>query len=137
MRGSKRPLSLISGWFRRQPAKVKAFLGVAVGIATLVFIRSVVGGYNNLFVATEASHVVPCTLLALGVHPSTSHNLVNRISVGAASVTHDEEHKAFRAKAMEYHPDQNQGNKEAAEAKFKEVMVSYEAIKLERKNGRP
>lgn len=70
---------------------------------------------------------------------------------------------AFRAKAMQYHPDQNQNNKgeltllvsdhllfrkkkilpvillvsfstEAAEAKFKEVMASYDAIKLERKN---
>ncbi|RWR73968.1 dnaJ subfamily C member 7 isoform X1 [Cinnamomum micranthum f. kanehirae] len=43
--------------------------------------------------------------------------------------------KAFRTKAKEYHPDQNQNNTEAAEAKFKEVMTSYEAIKLERKNG--
>ncbi|KAK1299660.1 hypothetical protein QJS10_CPB13g00061 [Acorus calamus] len=42
---------------------------------------------------------------------------------------------AFRAKAMEYHPDQNPDNKEAAEAKFKDVMTSYEAIKQERKNG--
>lgn len=42
---------------------------------------------------------------------------------------------AFRRKAMEYHPDQNQNNKEDAEAKFKEVMISYEAIKLERRNG--
>lgn len=41
---------------------------------------------------------------------------------------------AFRAKALEYHPDQNQDNKEAAEAKFKEIMASYEAIKEERKN---
>ncbi|WOK95589.1 hypothetical protein Cni_G04296 [Canna indica] len=41
---------------------------------------------------------------------------------------------AFRAKAMEYHPDQNQENKETAEAKFKEVMTSYDAIKLERKS---
>ncbi|KAJ0981843.1 hypothetical protein J5N97_010098 [Dioscorea zingiberensis] len=41
---------------------------------------------------------------------------------------------AFRAKAMKYHPDQNQNNKEDAEAKFKEVMASYEAIKLERKS---
>lgn len=41
---------------------------------------------------------------------------------------------AFRKKAKEFHPDQNQHNKEAAEAKFKEVMTSYEAIKLERKN---
>lgn len=44
---------------------------------------------------------------------------------------------AFRTKAMECHPDQNQGNKEAAEAQFKEVMISYEAIKQERKNGKP
>ncbi|KAJ4845180.1 hypothetical protein Tsubulata_013704 [Turnera subulata] len=41
---------------------------------------------------------------------------------------------AFRAKAKEFHPDQNQENKEVAEAKFKEVMVSYEAIKQERKD---
>uniref|UniRef100_A0A2P2JTD6 J domain-containing protein n=1 Tax=Rhizophora mucronata TaxID=61149 RepID=A0A2P2JTD6_RHIMU len=41
---------------------------------------------------------------------------------------------AFRTKAKEFHPDQNQDNKEAAEAKFKEVMMSYEAIKQERKN---
>ncbi|KAK9097105.1 hypothetical protein Sjap_022602 [Stephania japonica] len=40
--------------------------------------------------------------------------------------------KAFRAKALEFHPDQNQDNKEAAEVKFKEVMTSYEAIKKER-----
>ncbi|KAF5456060.1 hypothetical protein F2P56_025574 [Juglans regia] len=41
---------------------------------------------------------------------------------------------AFRTKAKEFHPDQNQDNKDAAEAKFKEVMTSYEAIKQERKN---
>ncbi|XP_020570734.1 uncharacterized protein LOC110017917 [Phalaenopsis equestris] len=43
---------------------------------------------------------------------------------------------AFRAKAMECHPDQNQENKEAAEEKFKEVLKSYEAIKSERRNER-
>ncbi|WOL16995.1 hypothetical protein Cni_G25783 [Canna indica] len=37
--------------------------------------------------------------------------------------------KAFREKAMECHPDVNQDNKEAAEAKFKEVMMAYEAVK--------
>lgn len=41
---------------------------------------------------------------------------------------------AFRTKAMEVHPDQNQDNREAAEERFKEVVKSYEAIKLERKN---
>ncbi|KAG9141808.1 hypothetical protein Leryth_013936 [Lithospermum erythrorhizon] len=48
----------------------------------------------------------------------------------------DEIKSAFRAKAKEFHPDQNQQNKVAAEAKFKEVMTSYEAIKSERKNTR-
>ncbi|CAK9312489.1 unnamed protein product [Citrullus colocynthis] len=43
---------------------------------------------------------------------------------------------AFQSKAKQFHPDQNQDNKEAAEAKFKEVMTSYEAIKSERKNSR-
>ncbi|XP_028806972.1 dnaJ homolog subfamily C member 7 homolog [Neltuma alba] len=41
---------------------------------------------------------------------------------------------AFRTKAKEYHPDQNQDNREAAEAKFKEVVNSYETIKKEREN---
>ncbi|KAH7862308.1 hypothetical protein Vadar_002777 [Vaccinium darrowii] len=44
---------------------------------------------------------------------------------------------AFRAKAMQYHPDQNQDNKELAEVKFKEVMTSFEAIKTERKSNKP
>ncbi|CAO2833902.1 unnamed protein product [Amaranthus hypochondriacus] len=48
----------------------------------------------------------------------------------------DEIKSAFRAKALEYHPDQNQDNKDAAEAKFKEVLTSYEAIKSERKNSK-
>lgn len=51
-----------------------------------------------------------------------------------APYTEAEIKTAFRTKAKEFHPDQNQDNKEAAEAKFKEVMISYEAIKLERKN---
>ncbi|KAI7747571.1 hypothetical protein M8C21_010285 [Ambrosia artemisiifolia] len=49
--------------------------------------------------------------------------------------TDDEIKTAFRSKAKQYHPDQNQENKEAAEAKFKEIMTSYEAIKSERKNN--
>ncbi|KHG12368.1 Chaperone DnaJ [Gossypium arboreum] len=50
--------------------------------------------------------------------------------------TEDEIKTAFRAKAKQFHPDQNQDNKEVAEAKFKEVMMSYEAIKQERKSTR-
>ncbi|KAL0439480.1 UNVERIFIED_CONTAM: Chaperone protein DnaJ [Sesamum latifolium] len=54
----------------------------------------------------------------------------------AKPYTDDEIKSAFRTKAKEFHPDQNRDNKEFAEAKFKEVMVSYEAIKSERKNTR-
>ncbi|KAF6136766.1 hypothetical protein GIB67_020088 [Kingdonia uniflora] len=54
----------------------------------------------------------------------------------ATPYTEAEIKMAFRTKAKEYHPDQNQNDKNAAEAKFKEVMTSYEAIKLERKNGK-
>ncbi|KAH7444930.1 hypothetical protein KP509_02G098600 [Ceratopteris richardii] len=36
---------------------------------------------------------------------------------------------AYRAKAMEYHPDRNQHRKEYAEAKFREVVAAYEALK--------
>ncbi|CDP01000.1 unnamed protein product [Coffea canephora] len=52
----------------------------------------------------------------------------------AKPYTDDEIKSAFRAKAMEFHPDQNQDNQQLAEAKFKEVMISYEAIKTERNN---
>ncbi|KAF3447482.1 hypothetical protein FNV43_RR12668 [Rhamnella rubrinervis] len=49
--------------------------------------------------------------------------------------TDNEIKAAFRTKAKEFHPDQNQNNKEVAEAKFKEVMTSYEAIKKERESN--
>ncbi|KAE9457275.1 hypothetical protein C3L33_10811, partial [Rhododendron williamsianum] len=67
---------------------------------------------------------------------------VVRFSAWLRKVPHtdDEIKTAFRAKAKEFHPDQNQDNKggaESAEAKFKEVMTSYEAIKMERKNKKP
>lgn len=54
----------------------------------------------------------------------------------AKPYTDDEIKSAFRAKAMEFHPDQNQDNQQLAEAKFKEVVISYEAIKTERKNNK-
>lgn len=36
---------------------------------------------------------------------------------------------AFRAKAMQYHPDRNQHRKDFAETKFREVVSAYEALK--------
>jgi molecular chaperone DnaJ len=43
------------------------------------------------------------------------------------TATHDEIKTAYRKLAMKYHPDQNQGNKEAEE-KFKEVAEAYEVL---------
>ena len=43
------------------------------------------------------------------------------------SATEDEIKKAYRSLAMKYHPDQNQGDKEA-EDKFKEVAEAYEVL---------
>ncbi|TYH39221.1 hypothetical protein ES332_D12G165200v1 [Gossypium tomentosum] len=85
-------------WVRRQPPKVKTFLAVVSGMAALVLLRVIVNDHDNLFVAAELSIlseslsssisspkrrlvlVVPCAVLALCIHPTTFHNLLNRIS---------------------------------------------------------
>ncbi|CAM6008345.1 unnamed protein product [Sphagnum balticum] len=36
---------------------------------------------------------------------------------------------AFRTKALEYHPDQNQGNKQVAEVKFRQLLESYHTLR--------
>ncbi|CAF1701999.1 hypothetical protein HID58_052743 [Brassica napus] len=69
------------------------------------------------------------------VYPLSHHYSVLGLSRSRATpYTEAEIKKAFREKAMEFHPDQNQVNKDVAEAKFKEVLLSYEAIKEERKD---
>lgn len=37
--------------------------------------------------------------------------------------------KAYKKSALRYHPDKNPDNREAAEAKFKNVSEAYEALK--------
>ncbi len=46
----------------------------------------------------------------------------------------DEIKKAFRKKAMQYHPDRHKGDKEA-ETKFKEINEAYEVLKDEQKKA--
>ncbi|KAI4339801.1 hypothetical protein MLD38_024701 [Melastoma candidum] len=70
-------------------------------------------------------------------HPPLSHHysVLGLDRSRKTPYTDTEIKAAFRAKAMEFHPDQNQSNKEVAEVKFKEVLRSYESIKKERKHS--
>ncbi|THU44241.1 hypothetical protein C4D60_Mb02t05340 [Musa balbisiana] len=63
MRGGKRPIYAVAAWVRRQPPKVKAFLGVVAGMAALVFLRFIVHDHDNLFVAAEAVHAIGISVL--------------------------------------------------------------------------
>jgi hypothetical protein len=63
MRGGKRPLNATISWVKRQPPKVKAFMAVVAGMATLVFIRFIVHDHDNLFVAAEAAHAIGILVL--------------------------------------------------------------------------
>jgi len=51
------------------------------------------------------------------------------------TATADEIKKAYRKEALKYHPDRNQGNKEAEE-KFKEAAEAYEVLSDEQKKAK-
>ncbi|CAN6281561.1 unnamed protein product [Urochloa humidicola] len=104
------------------------------------------GGYNYIprddwYWQTDTSHSEhknrrTYTPAGPRVYPMSHHYTVLGLDRSRATPYTDAEVKtAFRTKAMEVHPDQNQDDRESAEEKFKEVVKSYEAIKLERKNG--
>ena len=50
------------------------------------------------------------------------------------TASEDEIKKAYRKLAMKYHPDRNQGNKEAEE-KFKEVQKAYDTLSDKQKRA--
>ncbi len=50
------------------------------------------------------------------------------------NATADEIKKAYRKKALQYHPDRNPGDKEA-ERKFKEISEAYEVLGDEQKKA--
>lgn len=55
---SRNPVQAAVVWVKKQPPKVKAFLGVLAGILCLAVIRLVVRDHDNLFVVAEISHAV-------------------------------------------------------------------------------
>ncbi|CAI5516298.1 unnamed protein product [Closterium sp. Naga37s-1] len=57
-RRPKNPIQIATWWLKKQPPKIKAFLGVCIGIAALIFLRFMVVDHDNLFVAAEAIHAI-------------------------------------------------------------------------------
>lgn len=63
MKAEKSPIQSVMAWIRRQPPKVKAFLGVVTAMTVLVFLRVIVHEHDNLFIASEAVHAVGIAVL--------------------------------------------------------------------------
>ncbi|KGN62676.1 ER lumen protein-retaining receptor erd-2.2 [Cucumis sativus] len=63
MKVPRRPIHAITSWVRRQPPKMKAFLGVASAIISLVLLYVMVHDHNKLFVAAEAVHAIGIAVL--------------------------------------------------------------------------
>ena len=63
MKAAQKPIHAVTTWVRRQPPKVKAFLGVVSAMAALVLLRMIVHDHDNFFVAAEAVHALGISVL--------------------------------------------------------------------------
>ncbi|CAN7085560.1 unnamed protein product [Brassica oleracea var. botrytis] len=63
MKAAQKPIHAVTTWVRRQPPKVKAFLGVVSAMTAPVLLRVIVHDHDNLFVAAEAVHALGISVL--------------------------------------------------------------------------
>ncbi|CAI0561135.1 unnamed protein product [Linum tenue] len=89
--GSKRsavssasPAKAVTGWVGRQSTRVKAILGVAIGLLTLVGLKLWVRNHNHFFVASEAIHAAGIFVL---VYKLTTQKTCSGLSLRSQGLT--------------------------------------------------
>ncbi|CAL1412368.1 unnamed protein product [Linum trigynum] len=89
--GSKRsavssasPAKAVTGWVARQSTRVKAILGVAIGLLTLVGLKLWVRNHNHFFVASEAIHAAGIFVL---VYKLTTQKTCSGLSLRSQGLT--------------------------------------------------
>lgn len=81
MKAEKSPIQYVMSWIRRQPPKVKAFLGVVSAMTVLAFLRVVVHEHDNLFIASEAVHALGIAVLIYKLTKEKTCAGINRIGI--------------------------------------------------------
>ncbi|RAL49321.1 unnamed protein product [Cuscuta campestris] len=84
MKGGRRPIYAAITWLSRQPPKVKAFLAVIAGMATLAMLRAVIHDHDNLFVAAEAVHSLGISVL---IYKLTKEKTCDGLSLKSQELT--------------------------------------------------